>query len=331
MSPMSDATISVQAGRIFVDQDTVENGMTEDSALVVEMGITNTGRVPYTLSAASLSCLMELSPDAPNETRSLAPAGGGEGDYPMDAALDDLHLGTTTIAPGQSKSYWVLFRGYRYAGSDVPRKITITLPDARGRRVQLVIADPARGTLRWEVKPQARTLVYGLQNTSLFGPELDGIGVAAELGSVTRSGPVLWDVGLTSRLFVVQHGSLTSPTSSFSGSGVAGHVTWPIAGWGSWQQPRQFGLFAGGEAQVLMAVQSRESAAMMPKAVLHGGLAAEGGIEFDIGDRHPHASPFPITFTTLSVPRWSFRLGYTHWWTGGGDSNGYVTSFRLAW
>src|SRR4029079_3196379 len=130
---------------------------------------------PYTLSAASISCWMELSPDAPGETRSLTPAGGGEGAFPSDLSLEDQQLGSTTIAPGQSKSYWVLFRGYRYAGSDVPRKITISLPDARWRRVQLVIADPARGQLRWEVKPRAITLFYGLQNTSLFGPGLDGI------------------------------------------------------------------------------------------------------------------------------------------------------------
>ena len=76
-----------------------------------------------------------------------------------------------------------MFRGYRYPGSDVPRKVTISLPDARGRRVQLVIADPARGQLRWEVTPFAGTMIYGIQNTALIGPALDGMGMSALIGA----------------------------------------------------------------------------------------------------------------------------------------------------
>lgn len=331
MSPMADAILSVEAGNIHVSDDIISSGMNEDSVLAVELGITNAGSQPYALNAAAISCLMELSPDQPGETLSLTPAGGGEGPFPTDLASQDYTLGSTAIPPGQTRKAWVMFRGYRYAGSDVPRKITVSLPDPRGRRVQVVIADPARGQLRWEVQPKASTLFYGVNNTMLYGPELDGIGTAATLGLLQRSGRFLWDAGLTSRIFVETEGSLTSPTSAFSGSGLFGHVMLPLTGWGSGQDPRQFGLYAGGELQVLTAIETRASAAKKPKPQLHGAASAEGGIELAIGTQRPYASPFPISFTGLSAPRWAVRAGYVHWWTGGGDSNGYVTSLLIAW
>ena len=206
IAPMTDATLTVAAGRIFVDEGTAKFGMHEDSVLAVELGITNGDREPFSLNAASISCWLELAPDLPAETRSLTPAGGGEGPFPEGSALDDLKLGSVSIPPGQTRSYWVVFRGYRYPGSDVPRKVTISLPDARGRRVQLVIADPARGQLRWEVKPFAGTMIYGIQNTALLGPALDGVGTAVLIGGVSRAGPILWDFALTSRTFVQQGG-----------------------------------------------------------------------------------------------------------------------------
>ena len=331
MAPMTDATLTVAVGRIFVDERTAKRGMDEDSVIAVELGITNSDREPYSLSAASISCWLELAPDRPAETRSLTPAGGGEGAFPQDAALDDLKLGAVSIPPGQARSYWVVFRGYRYPGSDVPRKVTISLPDARGRRAQIVIADPARGQLRWEVAPFAGTMIYGIQNTALLGPALDGIGMSALIGDVSRAGPILWDFALTSRTFVQQEGALTSPTSTFSGLGVSAHVTLPLATWGAWQDPRQFGIYAGGEAQILTPVQRKQQPGEpMPQAEVHGGLIGEGGIEFDIGALRPAATPFPISFAGLSAPRWSLRFGYTYWRAGGGDSHGYVSSLRLA-
>jgi hypothetical protein len=194
-----------------------------------------------------------------------------------------------------------------------------------------VIADPARGQLRWEVKPLGSTMIYGVNNTSLFGPELVGTAVAAMLGGIKRSGPILYDIGLTARTFVMQRGSWTSPTSSFSGTGWYGYVTWPLAGWGSAYDPRQFGVYGGGELQVMFAIQTRESAMMMPAVDFLGAAVAEGGIEFDVGSLRPGPTPFPISYTSWSAPRWAFRLGYIHWWTSGGDSNGYSTSLRLAW
>jgi len=115
MSPMSDATLSVELGHVFVTGDVLHSGMGEESALAVVLGITNNGREPYTVSAGSMSCWMELSPDLPGETRSFTPAGGGEGDF-QDADLDDLKIGSITIPAGATRHTWVVFRGYRFAG-----------------------------------------------------------------------------------------------------------------------------------------------------------------------------------------------------------------------
>jgi hypothetical protein len=332
MSPMTDATLSVEAGRVLVTDNVLVSGMGEDTALAVELGITNAAREPYSLSAASISCWMELSPDAPGETLSLTPAGGGEGAFPAGLALEDQQLGSTTIPPGETRHYWVMFRGYRYPGSDVPRKITVLLPDARGRHVQVVIADPAHGQLRWQVNPAASSIMYGIQNTALFASGLSVTSMAANLGLVMRAGPILWDVGLTSRLLVQQRGGLNSPTSSFTGSGVTAHVTLPFAGWGAWQDPRLFGIYAGGEAQLLMAIQpAPRSGEDPPQPIVYGSLAAEGGVEFAIGALRPAPSPFPISYTGSPLPRWMFRLGYTHVFVGGLNSGGYTTTLRLAW
>lgn len=332
ISPMVDPTINVVVGRVWLTDNIVDSGMGDDTALAVEIGVTNPGREPYAISAASLSCMMELSPDLPGETVSLAPAGGGEGPFPAGLALDELTLGSATIPPGETRPYWVVFRGYRYSGSDVPRKITIALPDTRGRPVRLVIADPARGELRWEVKPPSRGYVFGLQNTALLASGLTLSAMSANIGFIGRAGPVLWDAGLSSSLLIEPQGGLTSPTSSFSGIGLNAHVAWPFVRWGAWQDPRAVGLFAGGEALALVAVMRPVPAGeKAPKPIGYGALSVDAGLELDYGALRPAASPLPISWAGPSLPRWSLRVGYTHWFTDGLNSGGYMLSLRLAY
>jgi len=332
MSAMTDATVSVEAGRVWLTDTVLGSGMDEDTALAVEIGVTNGAREPYTLSAASLSCLMELSADRPGETLSLVPAGGGEGDVPTDLALDDLKLGSATIPPGETRHYWAVFRGYRYDGSDVPRKITVALPDARGRRVQLVIADPARGQLRWEVKPPPRVTMVGIQNVSLYARGLTLTGMAATLSYVGHAGPIVWDAGLASRLLIEPQGGLTSPTSTFTGLGVNGHAAWLFTGWGAWQDPTRAGVYVGGEATALVAIMRPTPAGEMPpKPIAYGALSVEGGLQIDFGALRPAASPFPLSWAGPAPPRWSLRAGYTHWFAGGLNSGGLVVSARLTW
>jgi hypothetical protein len=334
MSPLGDATLSVELGQVFVTRDILKSGMGEDSALAVVLGITNTGREPYTLNAGSMSCWMELSPDLPGETRSLTPAGGGEGDSP-GSDLDDLQLGSATIPPGASRHYWVVFRGYRFEGSDAPRKVTVSLPDARGRRVQLVIADPALGDLRWATAPARTNAAYGVQNTSVFAPGFTTSEIAAEISLVSRVGPILYDLGLTSGMVHQSKGRMLSETSGFTSTGGNAHLTLPFATWGNWQDPRQFGIYGGVGLQLLIEIPDSMHDPKVPVQT-YGVVSVEGGIELDVGAHGPPAaSPFPISYSGRLLPRWTIRAGYTHWFIGGDktdlNSGGYVSSVRFAW
>ena len=334
MSPMSDATLSVELGQVFVTGDVLKSGMGEESALAVDFAITNNGHEPFTLNAGSMSCWMELSPNLPGETRSLTPAGGGEGDF-QGADLDDLKVGSVTVPPGEARHAWVVFRGYRFEGSDVPRKIIVSLPDARGRRVQVVIADPARGDLRWETAPSRTAAAYSVQNTALFAPGFTATGMGAQISWVTRAGPIMYDLALTSGMILQSKGRALSETSGFSSLGGAAHVTLPLTTWGNWQDPRRFGLYGGGGLQVMIEVPgSMHDPKVAPRA--YGVVSLDGGLELDVGAHGPPAaSPFPISYSRSLLPRWTIRMGYTHWFIGGDNvdlnSGGYTTSFRLAW
>ena len=77
---------------------------------------------------------------------------------------------------------------------------------------------------------------------------------------------------------------------------------------------------------------------MMPRCPCraYGVVSLEGGIELDVGAHAPPAaSPFPISYSRLLLPRWTIRLGYTHWFIGGDNvdlnSGGYASSVRFAW
>ena len=334
MSAMADPTLSVELGSVFVTSDVLKSGMGEDSALAVVLGITNTGREPFTLSAGSMSCWMELSPDLRGETRSLTPAGGGEGDFP-GGDLEDMHVGSATIAPGASRRFWVLFRGYRYAGSDAPRKITVSLPDTRGRRVQVVIADPAHGDLRWETLPSRTGATYGVRTTAIYAPGFTDSEIAPQISLVSRVGPIMYDLGLTSGMVFESKGRALSETSGFTTTGGHAHLTWPFVTWGNWQDPRQLGLYGGGGLQLLIEVPNASHDATVPLRA-YGVVALEGGIELDVGAHAPPAaSPFPISYSRMLLPRWTIRLAYTHWFIGGDNvdlnSGGYTSSIRLAW
>src|SRR5262245_35075676 len=106
MSPMADATLSVEAGNIYVTNDVINAGMDEDTALAVELGITNVGAQPYVLNAAAISCWMELSPEQPGETRSLTPAAGGDGPFPAGLRHQDYTIGSITGPARTTRKAW---------------------------------------------------------------------------------------------------------------------------------------------------------------------------------------------------------------------------------
>lgn len=328
---VSDGELVVQVERLQLTDDLIFEGVTEDTALVVELSLTNATARPFTLSTASLSCWMALDVARPGDTLSLSPAAGGEGPFPGDVELEDAGLAAVAVPPGQTRQAWVVFRGYRYAGSDVPRRITLLVPAVRGQRMELVLADPARGTLRWNVPARTSGWMLGLQNTALGGNHLNGTAMSSQITRVARAGPLLWDISLASTLLVQSHGDLKSPTSSFVASGLNAHLTAPLLSWGPEQDPRQLGVYGGGQAHLLVAIDAQRAEGDTTPPQTYGALAAELGLELDIGALRPARSPFPLSAPGRAVPRWFLRAGYVHWWAGGGGSDGYTTGFRLAW
>jgi hypothetical protein len=138
-------------------------------------------------------------------------------------------------------------------------------------------------------------------------------------------------VGLVSTALVQTRGRLISRTSSFMGSGLAAHLTVPVANWGAWQDPRSFGLYAGALAQFLVEIAPPPATGETYRPHAYGNFDAELGLEVDVGALRLAPSPFPLSFEGRPLPRWSVRAGFAHTWIGHGTANGYVTGIVLAW
>jgi hypothetical protein len=173
--------------------------------------------------------------------------------------------------------------------------------------------------------------MLGIENTSLLGGRTKAMGVATELTLFRPLGRLLLDTSLSSLLLVQSQGSLTSPTSSFAGTGVNAHLALPVVTWGPPLDPRRFGLYAGGQAQLLISVDPPPPSGQAPSPHVYGAFAAEGGLELEVGALQPARTPFPLTAVGPALPRWFLRAGYTHWWIGGGGADGYTSSVRLVW
>ena len=323
--------LHVEVARVLLSDDVRGSGVGDGTALVVELTVANGGPQPYTLSTASLSCWMELDPAQPAATLSLTPAGGGEGPFPGGDAGEGSPLGQVVIPPGQTRSYWALFRGYRFPGSDAPRRITLALPGAGGPGLRLALADPARGVLRWSLPAATSGFMYGGRSTTLGGSYTGASEVSTQIVRAFRAGPALWDVGLISTVLVQNRGALISPTSSFMGTGVIADVSVPIFEWGAWQDPRRLAVYGGSAAQLLISVEPPRAAGDRTLPHVYGDVDADVGLEVDVGALRLAPSPFPLSIEGRSLPRWSVRAGYTHAWIGHGNANGYSTGFMLAW
>ena len=322
--------LRAQVRQLQISDDIAFEGVRDDSEVVAELTLANDGGADYVLRPSSLSWLMSIDPRAPGETRSLPSAWADEGTF--DGADGDggyhLKLQPVVVPPGQTRSYWVVFRGYHFPGSNVPRRITLALPDPAGRRMELTLADPADGFARWDLEAPPAVWMLGVMTHAMFGGHLRAMATAGQVSRMARAGRWRWDVGFVSRLLVQLEGALESSTSAFSGLGINGHVTAPLWAGGRPETPAELGVFVGGEAQTLIAIQ-RDNEASAPSA--YGGLAAELGLEFGLGAVRRAATPFPLTPVGRPLPALVTRVGYTHWWIGGGHSDGYTVGFRLAW
>jgi hypothetical protein len=225
----------------------------------------------------------------------------------------------------------VLFRGYRFADSDVPWKVTLTLPDPDGNSVEVVLADPSNGYLRWTVPATRSAIMFGATERSLYGDYATLNMVSTRLSRTARAGRFLWDVGLVSSTVVQIEGPLRSTSSSFGATGFDAHLSMPLFRFGDPAYPVRFGPYIGAEAQLMVATQAVMPTNPMPPPI-YGEVAPELGIEMDVGALRLARTPFPLVAETRNpVPRWLFRLGYTHTWIGHGTADGYLTSFRIAW
>ena len=261
----------------------------------------------------------------------MPPSATGDGTFP-GSPPEGADLNQIDVAPGQRRSFWVLFRGYQFVGSDQPRRITLRMPDAEGRALELVLADPARGALRWEV-PLTRSAWYlGIQDSSLYGSYVQASAISTRISRLASTGRLLWDVGLFSTLLVQVKGELRSTSSSFMGTGLEAHLTLPLFSWGDPVQPIRLGPYLGGQIQTLIAVQPTPTQTPPPPTPVYGEGDPEVGLELDIGALRNAATPFPLSPSGSNpLPRWIVRVGYVHSWIGHGTSDGYVTSVRVAW
>jgi hypothetical protein len=314
--------------RVAVSEDMRTAGVNGGSALVVIVDVTNRSAQPFKVSPAQAELLMVVDEGHPEATLSLVPAGGGEGQAPSSVD-EDLSVADVVVPPGQTRAMWILFREYRFPSSDVARRVTFSLPGTDGKRLSLVLADPARGTLRWRAPAPSSAWMWGANSISLYGAHLTGSGISLEFMRVARLGPVNWDVAISSLLLVQRFGALSSPTSAFTGSGLSAHLSWPFATWGPWQLPQQLGLYGGGRADLLIATPAREDPNNMEPLQTYGAFAAEAGVELGGGAVLPVPTPFPRATDGRPLPRWMIRVGYTEWWVAGGTSPGMNIDVRF--
>jgi hypothetical protein len=325
--------VRADVGRVFLTDDTVDNGLGDGAGLVVELTLTNGASTPYTLPPSAVWCLMQVDTRRPDETRLLPPSVNGDGPFP-GAVPEGGDLAPVQVPPGGQRSFWVLFRGYRYAASDVPRRIALTLPDGAGHSLEVVLADPARGELRWEVAPARSGWTYGVQEGPLYGGYVQATSVSQRIARLTATSRFLWDVGLLSSTLVQVQGPLRSTSSSFTGIGLEAHLALPLWRWGEPASPVRLGPYLGAQIQTLLAMEPtpKQTTPPPPTPAVYGQGGPEAGLEFDVGALKPAATPFPLAQVGDNpLPRWSFRVGYTHAWIAHGTGDGYFTSVRFAW
>ena len=324
--------VRAEVTRLWLSDEVRGRGLAEDIDLVVELRVRNDDARARKISPGSFSCLLELDARRPGETRSLLPGGGGAGTFPGEPPDEGSLLAGVTIPAGQSQVVWAIFHGYRFDGSDRPRRVTLKIPLDDGV-LALDLADPARGALRWEAPAFREGLTIGIRDVSTYGGGLHVTAPGTEIALSRRRGPILWDVGLVSAVVVETKGPLQSVTSSFSGTGLTAHLTAPFASWGAPEDARELGVFVGGSAEFVVEMltpsAARANSMNMIGQHAYGFFTAEAGLEFDFGALRLAASPFPLSPSKRALPSWGFRVGYVQAWAGGATGGGLMNALRF--
>jgi hypothetical protein len=323
--------LQVEVASAFLNDEAIEDGVGDGTALIVEFTASNNGPQTWTAPASGFWCLLQVDTAHPDQTLMLPPSIDGQGPFPGQPP-EVPELKPIEVPAGQTRSFWVLFRGYRFAGSDIERRVTLNVPGIDGRPIELTLADPARGLLRWKVAPQSSAYLVGFQNDAFYGSYLQAITSSVQFSRIASAGPLLWDVGISTTLLVESQGRLRSPDSSFSDYGLDAHLSAPLWKWGEVPNPRRIAFYAGAEVQVLTAVIPAAQPGGKPTLIAYGAFEPEVGLELNVGALRTAATPFPLDNAGPNpIPRWQIRYGYTHSWIGHGTSDGLVTSFRLVW
>ncbi|MES1210653.1 MAG: hypothetical protein ABUS79_32350, partial [Pseudomonadota bacterium] len=119
---------------------------------------------------------------------------------------------------------------------------------------------------------------------------------------------------------------------SFGGTGFDLHLTLPVWQWGEPAYPIRLGPYVGGELELLIATEPTQTDASAKAPPIYGELSPEIGLELDVGALRLAKTPFPLLADRHNpLPRWLFRVGYTHSWVGHGTADGYLSAFRIAW
>jgi hypothetical protein len=328
---VTSRTFAVQVSRVFLNEETVTDGVGENAALVVELEIENHGAATYRLNPGQIWCLLQIDTRHPDQTRLFPASVSGDGTF-VGFVPEGVEVPPVDVAPGQTRTAWVLFHGYRFADSDIPRRVTLTFPDPEGRTIELVLADPALGYLRWTVPPTHSTVTFGVQDRAVYSSYAQLQAVSTRLSRLARTRRFLWDIGITSTTFIQVKGALRSTSSSFGGVGFDFHLIAPVFSWGDPADPVRLGPFVGAEAQLLVATQPTQTDPNAAPPPIYGEFGPEVGLEMDVGAVRLARTPFPIVPDRHNpVPRWLFRIGYTHTWIGHGTADGYISGFRIAW
>jgi hypothetical protein len=324
--------MAVEVTHLWLTDDVRKRGLADDVDLVVELRVRNDGPKARRMSPGSFSCWMALDARRPSETRALLGGGGGAGPFPGELPDEGSLLAPVSVGPGETSTLWAFFHGYRFEGSDRPRRITLDVPFDDGS-VRVVLADPALGDLRWVAQPERTAVTLGLRNVSLVGGRLRATAPSTEIVFSSRRGPVLFDVGLVSTVLVETEGPLRSSTSAFTGSGLTAHLTVPFASWGAPEERRELGVYAGGSASFLVEILTPAAARANQMNMLgphaYGFFTAEAGLELDLGALRFAASPFPLEPARRMLPSWSLRVGYAQAWADGVTGSGFTTAFRF--
>ncbi len=114
------APVQASVTRLYLTDNVPASGLGDDTMLVVELTLTNSGTTPYRVSTASFSCLMAIDARRPTETRSLLAMGGGDGPFPGELPAERAVLAPVEVPPGATRNAWALFGGYRFPDSDLP-------------------------------------------------------------------------------------------------------------------------------------------------------------------------------------------------------------------